>query len=82
MKIHYWKNSGQNNSINQKGTFFLSNVILYPLDLRHASLQACHLLLNKCPLCSISLLNKMQEGNVDAMKVPKFLKMKHKISEA
>ena len=24
----------------------------------------------------------MQEGNVDAMKVTKFLKMKHKISEA
>ena len=82
MKIHYWKNSGQNNSMNKREPFFSVNVILYPLDLRHVSSQACHLLLNKCPLSPISLLNKMQQGNVDAMKVPKFLKMKHKISEA
>ena len=61
---------------------FLVNVIIYPLDLRHTSLRACHLLLNKCPLPPISFLNKMQEGDVDVVKAPKVLKMKNKISEA
>ena len=65
-----------------RSLFFSAYVIRYPLYLIYTSLQACKLFLNKFPIPPIFFLNKIQEGNVDAMKSPNVLKIKHKISEA
>lgn len=65
-----------------RSLFFSAYVIRYPLYRIYTSLQACKLLLNKFPVPPIFFLNKIQEGNVDAMKSPNVLKIKQKISEA
>ena len=55
-------------------------MIRFALDLRHTSLQAYKLLLEKFPLPSISLLNKIQEGGVDSLKALKVLREEDQIS--
>ena len=55
-------------------------MIRYALLLRYTSLAAYKQLLKKFPLPSISLLNKLHTGGVDAMKAAKYLKAKGKIS--
>ena len=46
-------------------------MIRFALHLRHASLQAYKLLLEKFPMPSISLLNKIQQGGVDSLRALK-----------
>ena len=58
-----------------------SEMIRYALLLRYTSLQSYKLLLEKCPLPSISLLNKLQQGGVDAFKAVKILREKQEISD-
>ena len=41
---------------------FSASMICFALHLRHTSLQAYELLLEKFPMPSISLLNKIQQG--------------------
>ena len=55
-------------------------MIRFVLDLRHTSLQAYKLLLEKFPLPSISLLNKIQEGGIDSLKALKVLREEDQIS--
>ena len=55
-------------------------MIRYALLLRYTSLQAYKLFLENFPLPSISLLNKLQKGGVDAIKAVKFLLEKGEIS--
>ena len=43
-------------------------MIRYALHLRYASLQEYKLLLEKCPMPFLSLLNKIQQGGVDTLK--------------
>ena len=52
---------------------YSSAVIRYALLLRHTSAQAYRLLLEKFPLPSFSLLAKIQQGGVDAIKAIKLL---------
>ena len=53
-------------------------LLRYALHLRYTSLQAFKLLLEKFPLPSISLLNKIQHGGVDSTKAIKLLREKAK----
>ena len=46
-------------------------MIRYALHLRYASLLVYRLLLAKSPLLSLSLLNNIQQGGVDALKALK-----------
>ena len=46
-------------------------MIWYVLHLRYTSLQANKLLLEKFPMLSLPLLNKIQQGGVDALKALK-----------
>ena len=46
-------------------------MIMYALHLRYTSPQACRLLLEKSPMLSLFLLNNIQRGGVDAVKVLK-----------
>ena len=55
-------------------------MIRYALLLRYTSLQAYKLLLQEFPMPSISLLNKLQAGGVDAIKFIKYLLEKKEIS--
>lgn len=55
-------------------------MIRFALHLRYTSLQAYKLLLEKFPLPSISILNKIQQGFVDALKSLKVLRDKGEIS--
>ena len=55
----------------KKNQVYSSGIIQYPLLLRYTSLQSYKLLLDEFPLPSISLLNKIKEGNIDALKVAK-----------
>ena len=48
-------------------------MIWYALHLLYASLQAYRLLLEKFPMSSLSLLNKIQQGGVNALKALKTL---------
>ena len=59
---------------------FSSSMIRFALHLRHTSLQAYKLLLEKFPVPSISLLNKIQQGEVDSLKALKVLREKGGIS--
>ena len=59
---------------------YSAEMIRYTLLLRYTSLQAYKLLLEKFPLPSISLLNKVQQGGVDSLKALKVLREKGKIS--
>ena len=56
-------------------------MIRYVLLLRYTSLQSYKLLLEKFPLPSISLLNKLQQGGVDAFKAVNILREKGEISD-
>ena len=55
-------------------------MIRYGLHLRHTSFQAYKQLLEKFPLPSISLLNKIQQGGVNSIKALKILRENGKIS--
>ncbi len=59
---------------------YSSSLIRYSLILRYTSLQAYKLLLQNFPLPSISLLNKLHAGGVDAIKAIKYLLEKKDIS--
>ena len=48
-------------------------MIRYALHLRYTSLQAYRLLLEKPSMLSLSLLNNIQQGGVDALKALKAL---------
>ena len=56
-------------------------MIRYALLLRYTPLQSYKLLLEEFPLPSISLLNKLQQGGVDAFKAVKILLEKGEISD-
>ena len=60
---------------------YSAKLIRYALLLRYSSLQAYKKLLEQFPLPSISLLNKIQRGGVDAIKAAKHLLEKGEISE-
>ena len=57
----------------KKNQVYSSEVIQYALLLRYTSLQSYKLLLDEFPLPSMSLLNKIKEGNNDALKAAKLL---------
>ena len=59
---------------------YSAEMIRYALHLRYTSLQAYKIALEKFPLPSISLLNKIQQGGVDAIKAVTFLREKGEIS--
>ena len=59
---------------------YSAEMIRYALHLRYTSLQAYKIVLEKFPLPSISLLNKIQQGGVDAIKAVTFLREKGEIS--
>ena len=59
---------------------YTAEMIRFALHLQHTSLQANKLLLEKFPLPSISLLNKIQQGGVDAIKAIKRLREKGEMS--
>ena len=59
---------------------YSADLIRFALHLRYTSLQAYKLLLEQFPMPSISLLNKIQQGGVDAMKALNLLREKGKIS--
>ena len=59
---------------------YSAEMIRYALHLRYTSLQAYKIVLEKFPLPSISLLNKIQQGGVDAIKAVTFLREKCEIS--
>ena len=59
---------------------FSVSIIHFALHLRHTSLQAYKLLLEKFAMPSISLLNKIQVGGVDALRALKVLREKGRIS--
>ena len=65
----------------KKNQVYSSEIIQYTLLLRHMSLQSCKLLLDEFPLSSISLLNKIKEGNIDALKAAKLLLENRSISK-
>ena len=52
---------------------YSSNMIRFALHLRYTSFQSYKILLEKFPLPSISTLNKIQKGGVDALKAAKKL---------
>ena len=56
-------------------------MLRFALHLRYTSAQAYRLLLEKFPLPSFSLLNKLQQGGVDALKAIKLLKDKGQMSK-
>ena len=59
---------------------FSASMIRFALHLRHASLQGYKLLLEKFPMPSMSLLNKVKQGGVDSLKALKVLREKSEIS--
>ena len=65
----------------KKNQFYSSEIIQYALLLRYTSLQSYKLLLDEFPLPSISLLNKIKEGNIDALKAAKLLLENSSISK-
>ena len=65
----------------KKNQIYFSEVIQYALQLHYISLQSYKFLLDKFPLPTISLLNKIKEGKVDAFKVPKLLLENSSISK-
>ena len=68
------------NELNQRNLYkrqgkppHLSSIIRHALHLRHTSLQAYRLLLEKSPMLSLSLLNNIQQGGVHGLKALKTL---------
>ena len=60
---------------------YSTGMLRFALHLRYTSAQAYRLLLEKFPLPSFSLLNKLQKGGVDAVKAIKMLKDKGHMSK-
>ena len=60
---------------------YSSEIIQYALLLRYTLLQSYKLLLNDFTLPSMSLLNKIKEGNIDALKAAKLLLENSSISK-
>ena len=60
---------------------YSASMIRYALLLRYTSAQAYKILLEQFPLPSISLLNKIQQGGVDAIKALKLLREQGNISK-
>ena len=78
--IHFltnWKEEERRRNFKPKRRPPYSSAILL---LRYTSLQSYKLLLEKFPLPSIYLLNKLQAGGIDAIKAIKFLLEKGEIS--
>ena len=65
----------------KKNQVYSSEVIQYALLLRYTSLQSYKLLLDEFPLPSISLLNKIKKGNIDALEAAKLLLENNSISK-
>ena len=65
----------------KKNQVYSSEVIQYALLLRYTSLQSYKLLLDEFPLTFISLLNKIKEGNIDALETAKLLLQNSSISK-
>ena len=65
----------------KKKRIFSTNVIRYLLILRYTSLQTYRLLMKEFPFPSLSLLKKMTEGQLEAVKCAKSLKSQGVISE-
>ena len=57
----------------KKNQVCFNEVIQYALLHRYTSLQSYKLLLDEFPLPSISLLNNIKEGNIDALKAVRLL---------
>ena len=57
----------------RKNRVYSSEIIQYALLLRYTSLQSYKLLLDEFSLPSIPLLNKIKEGNIDALKSSKII---------
>ena len=57
----------------KKNQFYYNKMIQYALLLRYTSLQSFKLLLDEFSLPSIPLLNKIKEGNIDALKSSKII---------
>ena len=60
---------------------YSGEIIQYALLLRYTLLQSYKLLLNDFSLPSMSLLNKIKEGNIDALKAAKLLLENSSISK-
>ena len=65
----------------QKKRMYSSSVIRYSLLLRYTSLQTYRLLMKEFPFPSLSLLKKITEGKLDAVKCATTLKSQGAISE-
>ena len=65
----------------KKNQVYSSEIIQYALLLRYTSFQSYKLLLDEFSLPSISLLNKIKEGKIDALKVSKLLLENSSISK-
>ena len=59
---------------------YLASMIWYALHLRYTSLQVNRLLLDKFPMLSFPLLDKIQQGGVDALKALKIVHEKGSFS--
>ena len=71
----FWNELNERKLFHPKGRPpYSSELIRYALHLRHTSLQSYRLLLKEFPMPSISLLNKIQQGGVDAIKAIKKLR--------
>ena len=60
---------------------YSAELIRYALLLQYTSAQAYRMLLEKFPLPSFSLLEKIQKGGVDSVKAAKALKEKSELSD-
>ena len=65
----------------KKSQIYSSEIIQYALLLRYTSFQSYKLLLDEFSLPSISLLNKIKEGNIDALKAARLLLENSSISK-
>ena len=78
----FWNELNERKLYHPKGRPpYSAKLIRFALHLRHMSLQAYRLLLKEFPMPSISLLNKIQRGGVDALKAITFLRGKGKMSK-
>ena len=65
----------------KKNQVYYSEVVQYVLLFRYTSLQSHKLLLDEFPLPSMSLINKIEEGNINTLKAAKFLLENSSISK-
>ena len=64
-----------------KKTIYLANIIRYSLLLRYTSIQSYKVLLQDFPLPSLSVLQKISSGTIDAVKCANALRIEGNISE-